>query len=298
MKIFLTGSTGFVGKQLLKDLINNNYHVKCLVRHKSEKKIQHLLNKKTEIVYGDITKPDSLNTALKDCDIVINIVGIIREFPKKGITFEKLHYEGTANLVKASQSHGIKKFIQMSALGARHDARTKYQQTKYRAEECVKKSGIDYTIFRPSIIFGKEDKFVNVFANMLETKQFVPVIGNGKYKMQPVALENVTQAFTISVERSNTNRKIFEVGGPEKIEFNKIIDIIGSVLHLQPYKLHVPVWLMTSMAYIFDRLSFFPVTREQIIMLIESNTCNEKPFFDQFGIEPVYFQNGITKYLS
>ena len=199
MKIFLTGSTGFVGKRILQDLLENNYQVRCLVRKGSEQKISHY--KDIDIVNGDTTDAASLDGKLEGCDAVINLVGIIREFRGRGITYEKLHYEGTANLVKAAWSQKVRRFIQMSALGARPDGKTQYQQTKFRAEERVRTSGLDYTIFRPSIIFGPGDKFVNLFANMLRTQQFVPVVGNGRYQMQPVSVENVSMGFVKAIEQ-------------------------------------------------------------------------------------------------
>ncbi|MBU6391866.1 MAG: NAD(P)H-binding protein, partial [Planctomycetes bacterium] len=140
MKIFLTGSTGFVGRQILQDLIDNNYQVKCLIRQGSEHKIANY-KRDADIVHGDITDASSLHGKLEGCDVVINLVGIIREFRRRGITFEKLHYEGTANLVNAACSQGVRRFIQMSALGARPDGKTRYQQTKFHAEECVRNSG-------------------------------------------------------------------------------------------------------------------------------------------------------------
>lgn len=296
MKIFLTGSTGFVGKQILQDLLENNYHVRCIARQGSEQKIANY--KEIDIVYGDITDANSLDGKLQGCDAVINLVGIIREFPGKGITFEKLHYEGTANLVRAARSQGVRRFIQMSALGARLDGKTQYQKTKFRAEECVRNSGLDYTIFRPSIIFGPEDKFVNLFAGMLKVQQFVPVIGNGRYQMQPVAVENVSTGFAKSLERKDAIGKTFNVGGSEKIEFNHIIDIIGEVLCVPPHKIHIPAFVMNTMAEMLDWLPSFPVTKEQIVMLLEGNTCDEKPFFENFGIKPIGFKEGISKYLT
>ena len=296
MKIFLTGSTGFVGKQILQDLLENKYQVRCLVRKGSEQKIAQF--KDVDIAYGDITDASSLDGKLKGCDAVINLVGIIREFPSKGITFEKLHYEGTANLVNAAREHGVRRFIQMSALGARPNGKTQYQQTKFRAEECVRNSGLDYTIFRPSIIFGPDDQFVNLFAKMLRTQQFVPVIGNGRYQTQPVAVENVSMGFVKSIEQKDAVGKTFDVGGPEKIEFDRIIDIIGDVLCVPPHKLHIPAFIMNLAAEMLDWLSSFPVTKEQIIMLLEGNTCDEKPFFEHFGIKPICFKAGITRYLT
>lgn len=296
MKIFLTGGTGFVGKQILQDLLENKYQVRCIVRQGSEQKISDY--KDVDIAYGDITNSSSLNGKLAGYDAVINLVGIIREFPGKGITFEKLHYEGTANLVRAAREQGVRRFIQMSALGARPDGKTQYQQTKFRAEESVRNSGLDYTIFRPSIIFGPGDKFVNLFANMLKTQQFVPVVGNGRYQMQPVAVENVSMGFVKSIEQKDTIGKTFNVGGPEKIEFDRIIDIIGDVLCVPPHKLHIPAFIMNLAAEMLDWLPSFPITKEQIVMLLEGNTCDEKPFFEHFGIKPICFKPGITRYLT
>lgn len=295
MKVFLTGSTGFVGKQILHDLLAKRYQVRCIVRQGSEQKIAH--HKEAEIVHGDITDAGSLQGKLAGCDAVINLVGIIREFPGKRVTFEKLHYEGTANLAGAAREQGIRRFIQMSALGARRDGKTQYQQTKFRAEECIKDNRLDYTIFRPSIIYGPGDKFVNLFAGMLKTQQFVPVVGNGRYQMQPVSVENVSMGFIKAIEQKDSMGKIFAVGGPEKFEFNQIIDIIGSVLCVPPHKLHIPVFIMNLAAEMLDWLPAFPVTKDQISMLLEGNTCDEKPFFNHFGIEPIEFKQGISKYI-
>lgn len=296
MKIFLTGSTGFVGKRILQDLLENKYQVRCIARQGSEQKFAY--DKDVDIVPGDITDASSLTGKLAGCDAVINLVGIIREFPGKGITFEKLHYEGTANLVRAAREQGVRRFIQMSALGARREGKTQYQQTKFRAEECVRNSGLDYTIFRPSIIFGPGDKFVNLFANMLKVQQFVPVVGNGRYQMQPVAVENVSMGFVKSIEQKDAIGKAFNVGGPEKIEFDQIINIIGEVISAPPHKIHIPVFIMSTMAEMLDWLPSFPVTKEQIVMLLEGNVCDEKPFFEHFGIKPIGFKEGISKYLT
>ncbi len=296
MNILLTGSTGFVGKQILKDLLNGNHQVRCLVRKGSESKISQYKNG-VEMVDGDITNARSLEGKLKGCDAVINLVGIIREYPLKGITFKRMHYEGTVNLVNAARSQGVNRFIQMSALGARAHGRTRYQLTKFHAEEYIRSNGLDYTIFRPSIMFGQEDKFVNMFAKMLRTQQFVPVVGNGKYQMQPVSVENVSLGFVKSAEQGDTIGKIFEVGGPEKISLNQLIDIIAEALCVPPHKLHIPAFIMNTIAEMFDWLPFFPVTKEQITMLIEGNTCDERPFFEYFDIQPVGFKEGILKYI-
>ena len=149
MKVFLTGSTGFVGKRILQDLLKKNYQVRCVVRQGSEQKIVHY-KEAADIVQGDITDVDSLRGKLAGCDAVINLVGIIREFPGKGITFEKLHYEGTVNLLKAAREQGVRRFIQMSALGARKDGKTRCEdraclrlggRRRHAADGDVRRSG-------------------------------------------------------------------------------------------------------------------------------------------------------------
>ena len=297
MKVFLTGSTGFVGRQILRDLIDHGYEVRCLVRQGSEHKFTRYQAKGVETVPGSITDPGSLLGKLAGCDAVINLVGIIREFPARGITFQKAHYEGTANLVMAALAQGVRRFVQMSALGARAEGKTQYQQTKFRAEECVRNSGLDFTIFRPSIIFGPGDQFVNLFARMLKVQQFVPVVGNGKYQMQPVSVENVSLGFVKSLAQKDSIGKTFDVGGPERFAFNTIIDVIGEVLCVPPHKLHVPAFVMSTMAEMFDWLPFFPVTKDQITMLLEGNVCDEAPFYRHFGIGPTHFKEGISRYL-
>ncbi len=133
IKIFLTGGTGFVGKRILRDLLEKNYQVRCLVRQGSEQKLVSYQAKGVEVIHGDVTDLNSLEGKLAGCDAVINLVGIIRSFPGKGITFEKMHYEGTANLVNAAKSQGVRRFLQMSSLEARQNGKTPYLQTKYRA---------------------------------------------------------------------------------------------------------------------------------------------------------------------
>ena len=249
-----------------------------LARQGAEQKLASYQAKGVDVVRGDVTDLNSLDGKLAGCDAVINLVGIIRSYPVKGITFEKMHYEGTANLVNAAQSQGVRRFLQMSSLGARPHGNTPYLQTKYHAEKCVRGSGLAYTIFRPSVIFGQGDSFVNLFANMLRRQQFVPVVGNGKYQLQPVSVENVSKGFINSLERSDTIGKSFDVGGPERLEFDAIIDAIGEALCVPPHKIHIPVFVMQIMAEMLDWLPFFPVTNDQITMLLDGNVCDERPF--------------------
>ena len=177
MKIFIAGGTGFVGGHLVRALLKNGHSVRTLVHGRSTN------SGEVEQIAGDVTRFETLEQGLSGCDAVINLVGIIREFPSRGITFERLHVQATANLLAAAASNGIRRYLQMSALGSRPAAVSGYHQTKWRAEELVRGSGLDWTIFRPSLIFGPHDAFINMLAVQLRLAPIMPVIGSGSYRL-------------------------------------------------------------------------------------------------------------------
>ena len=294
MKVFLTGSTGFVGQGVLENLLSAKHRVRCLVRDPSRLK----QSDKAEVVRGDITDPKSLEGKISGSDAVIHLVGIIREIPGKGVTFERVHFEGARNVIDEAAKAGVKKFVLMSALGVRSEAIARYHKTKYLAEEYLKKSGLKYTIFRPSLIYGPNDHSVNTFVDMVRKLPLVPVIGNGKYKLQPVSLLNVAQACVKAIAPEKYVDKIYEVGGSEQMEYNTILDRIGDVLGKSVIKAHQPVFLMKPVISVMERFSFFPITSDQLTMLLENNICDEKPYLNDFKITPVLFKEGIAEYIS
>ncbi|MDY7031116.1 MAG: complex I NDUFA9 subunit family protein [Thermodesulfobacteriota bacterium] len=296
MVVFITGSTGFVGNRVLSVLKEEGYWIKALVRKGSECKLQN--SREVEIVNGDITQPGSIKGNLKGCDAVIHLVGIIREIPGKGVTFQKVHCEGTKNIVNAAAEEGVKRFIHMSALGVKPHARTKYHKTKYFAEEHVINSGLNYTIFRPSFIFGPGDEFINVLAKNIRRLPLFPIIGNGNYKIQPIALEDISTAFTSSLSLNHTKGKIYEVGGVEKLRYMELVQIISEVMGKRLRKIHLPIWLVKRMTALMSGIPYFPITYDQLKMLLEDNICDERTFLKDFDISPTLFRKGIARYLT
>lgn len=295
MRIFMTGSTGFVGSEILKRLVQAGHRVRCLVRKGSERK---LASGGVEPVFGDVLDTADWIDVLDGCDAVIHLVGILREFPARQITFERLHVQATKNVVEAVQAHGIRRYLHMSALGARPDAVTGYHRTKWKAEEMVRESGLDYTIFRPSVIFGPRDRFVNLLADMMKKAPFMPVFGDGLYKLQPVAVEDVAEGYVKALAMPLAVGKAYEVGGLEQLTYIDILHAIADAIHKKLHIVHVPMGLMQNVASLMEWLPFFPITRDQLVMLEEENVCNERPFVEEFGIEPLHFKEGIARYLS
>ena len=300
MKVFVTGATGFVGREVVKQLHQAGHTLRALVRsvgfHQTFSSTQGF-----ETHTGDILDPNSLKGSMAGIEAVIHLVGIISEAGEK--TFENVHREGTRNVLRAAQESGVRRFVHMSALGTRANALARYHQTKWEAEELVRHSGLDFTIFRPSIIYGPQDHFVNLFAKLIRWSPILPVIGSGEGRMQPVPVEHVAKAFASSLTERRSVGETYDLCGSDVLTFNQLLDQIMDVMQKRRLRLHLPLGLARAQAacleFIFPRLlgKAPPLNCDQIIMLQEDNTGNGQPARELFRLELPGFREGITKYL-
>jgi uncharacterized protein YbjT (DUF2867 family) len=296
MQVLVTGGSGFVGRQVVQALLARGQTVRCLVRPGAEKNLSRQAG--MNFAYGDVLRPETLAAAVAGCAAVVHLVGIIREFPARGITFQSLHVQATANVVAAAQKAGIGRYLHMSALEAQSAPVAAYYQTKLQAEKLVKNSGLAYTIFRPSIIYGPQDGFINLLKRQLETLGVVPIIGDGRYQLQPVPVWQVAQGFALALEKPATVNRSYDVGGPEPVSMNELIDTLARVLDRKIWKVHLPVWPLRLAARVLGRFAWFPVTADQITMLLAGNTCDPRPFYEDFGLTPVPLAEGLAAYLQ
>lgn len=296
--ILVTGGTGFVGRNIVRKLVQTGQHVRCLVRKTSNRRA--LEGMPVDFCEGDITDPPSLEGAVRGIEVVIHLVGIIREISPT-VTFEKIHAEGASNVVTASVRAGVKKFVHMSAMGTSADAPSRYHTTKWLGELVVKSSGLPYVIFRPSIICGRDDEFVNVFANLIRQTwplPFFTVIGSGQTRMRPIYVGDVAHCFVKAALDHSIANKTYELGGPEELTINEILDIIMRVMGVGRIKLHMPMTMAWPTAYLMEKTSSKPMlTREQLIMLQSDNTADITPMKKDFGLEPMRFEDAIRTYL-
>ena len=194
MIVAVTGGTGFVGRAVVSELLQAGHQVRILSRKAPERLTEGVTH-----VPGSVVTGIGLDNLLEGVDAVIHLVGIIKEAEEN--TFRATHYGGTVNILAAASRAGIKRYIHMSAMGTREKAVSKYHQTKFAAEEAVRASGLDWTIFRPSTIFGPGDKFINMLVDILRKTPFMPVLGGGKSQMQPVSVRDVAMAFRMELFR-------------------------------------------------------------------------------------------------
>lgn len=299
MKIFVTGGTGFVGSYILKTLNDKGDLLKVLVREGSKPKLSV---QSTEIVYGDILEPKKLPGAMAGCDAIIHLVGIIREYPARGITFHSIHYDATRHVVDAARKVGIKRIIHMSSNGADLHGKTPYQTTKWAAEEYLKASNLDWTIFRPSVIFGNpfnNTEIATQMADIIRKMPVVPVFGSGKYQLQPVAVEDVALAFSRALDFQGTIGKTYQLCGPKRLTYIEFLNEIGKALGKEKVKtISIPLNLIRPIIKALDRFAFFPITENQLTMLVDGNVCTDQLAWRELQIEPKGFDAKYLGYLS
>jgi NADH dehydrogenase len=295
MNVMVTGGTGFIGRRIVEQLIHAGHRARVLVRPNSAHGSAHL-PQAAERVNGDILDSD-LEKHLEGVDAVLHLVGIIREFPSKGITFHALHTRATANLVRAMVAAGVERLVHMSALGSERGD-SGYFESKLEAEEAVRNSDLAWTIMKPSVVYGPGDEFINMLAAQVRRLPVVPVIGDGSYELQPVHVRDVATGFVKALSLPETRGRTYEVGGPQKLSYDRILDEIAAAMGKgQATKIHLPLSVMRPSIEVMQNLPFFPITMDQLTMLLMNNTCDEKSYLSTFAIDPLIFGEAISKYL-
>ena len=293
MKVFVAGGTGFVGTHLIGELRSNGYSVVTLTHERSRGGEQGI-----DVVRGDVLDRSSVTAAMKGCEAAINLVGIIREFAGKGITFQRLHVEATRNMVAAAKEAGIRRYLQMSALGTRKDAVSDYHKSKYLAEEEVRESGLEWTIFRPSLVFGPKDLFINMLADQLRKCPLIPVIGDGSSRMQPIHVDDVARCFVPALERPETVGQVYDLCGPDRFPYLQLLEVIAKVLGKSGVTtVGTPLGLIKLMVPLLQKIPAFPLTSDQLQMLLEESIC-DCSWRKTFDFQPIGFEEGIRGYLG
>lgn len=287
--ILVTGATGYVGRYVVKALTDAGEDVRCLVRNPKGVNLPEV-----ELVHGDITDPVSLAVACTGVSKIIHLVAIIRE--TKTITFENINIEGTQNLVNAAKENGVKHFIHMSALGAGTNPKFKYSYTKGVAEVTVVNSGLSYTILRPSVMFGPGFGFVDrLLQALLITPTVVALPGDGSAKFQPISVKDVARCVKLIIQHPNRYiNKTIDIGGPEHLTYEQMLDMLMQVTAIKKAKLPVPMPMVRiAVAFMQRFMSDPPVTPVELSQLAVDNTTSINAVKKHFGFTPTRFADGL-----
>jgi len=295
-RVLVTGASGFVGRRVLASLRAQGTEVVAVSRRaRREQAAPGIIQ-----VAADIAGDGWIEWAA-GCTAAIHLVGIVREVPRQGMTFDGVHRVLTMRVVEACHRLGIRRLVHVSALGARSDGTTAYQRTKFVAEELVRSSGLRWTIFRPSMIFGPGDGFERSIVPVMRRLRVFPVFGDGQTKLQPVSVEEVARCLVAAVECEACESQIFDLGGPEALSYDEVLRRTARALGLRRRFVHLPVGLSRVLLAIAERLGAVSVTRDQLTMLLEGATCETGPTELAFGVPqqryegPVWLRSTCTE---
>ena len=232
--VMLTGATGFVGRSMVRALLARGLRPVCVVRSADKLLAQHqdVAPERLVPVVGSLSDPAALREAAEQSQAAIHLVGIIISRRLRGRTFHRVHVRGTQAVVDAVRTSGIRRLIHMSALGARPHAESRYHRTKWSAEECVRDSGLAWTIFRPSLIHGPQGEFMRLIRAFVCSLMppVIPYFGNGQARIQPVSVQDVAYCFVESLFRADTQGQVYALGGPKAYTWLQLYDLCRKLM--------------------------------------------------------------------
>ncbi|MGC1953851.1 MAG: NAD(P)H-binding protein [Gammaproteobacteria bacterium] len=305
MKVALIGGTGFLGSYLVDELVTHGHSPVLLVRPGSEAKLDH--PEQCVTLAGEVGDREAIRRTLNGCDAAIYNAGILREFPSKGITFQGVHFEGAKHTMDLALELGVRRFLLTSANGVKPNG-TAYQKTKHLAEQYLKTTGLSWTIFRPSAMYGPSrgrKEFVTELRDQI-IRSALPAplfyegllpLRPGSFVISPIHVKDVATIYVKSLAMDEAVHQTYPLCGPDPIEWRTLIEMIARASGTRKLALPAPVLALKPWLFLLEQFEFFPITRDQLQMLMEGNTCDSWEVFDLFGIAPSAFNEASLQYL-
>jgi uncharacterized protein YbjT (DUF2867 family) len=265
MKVLVTGATGFVGPAVANAIVDAGHEVRVLERKPGSWSKAGI--RCQEAVQGDMSDPQSLRAAAAGRDVVVHLVAIRQGRPE---AFQQVMIEGTRSLIAAAKEGGAKRFVLMSALGATEQTKdlVPYYGAKWQQEKDLEASGLEYVIFRPSFIFGRDGGILPTFRRLARLTPVTPITGSGAQRIQPIWIDDVGAYFAAAVDKPEASNRLFELGGPDAVSWNEFWERLKEALGVRRRSVHVPMGFMRLNALVTERLpGNIPLTRDLLKML-------------------------------
>ena len=283
MTVLVTGATGFLGRRVVRQLLDSGQEVRVMVRAPGRESV--LATPPTDVCYGDVSDPDALAEACRGIDTVVHLVAVIRGGPRQ---FEAVNRQGAANVAAAAQAAGsVKHFIHLSAIGAAAEPRLQYLHSKWQGEQEVIQSGLRYTIIRPSLIFGPGDEFTRAVAALVRITPATPVIGSGLNRLQPIHVDDVAAAVAVANGGNLRGSRIIAIGGPQQLSYNEIVATVADALGRSRRRINIPVWAVRLPIAALSTLTRNPPINRAMLQLIGMrNVTDTDSVAAAFGFNP------------
>lgn len=297
--VTIFGGSGFVGRYIVQKFAENGDQVRVAVRNPVAAQFLKPLGEVGQItpLQVSLSSLENLSQIIQGSDVVINLVGILYE--KGPQTFEALHVEGARNIAKTASKLGVPTLLHMSALGANKESRSRYASTKARGEEMVLKHFPRATLFRPSVIFGNEDSFLNRFAQMALISPFLPLIGGGKTRFQPVYVGDVAECFLNASSLEDARGKRYELGGPSIYSFKDLMIYLLQTIHRKRILMPLPFSLAKGIGAVAQFLPTPPLTPDQVELLKADSVISSRALkAEDLGVQPKALEVIAPLYLA
>jgi nucleoside-diphosphate-sugar epimerase len=287
MKVAIVGATGFVGSHLVPHLVATGHEVIGISRDGSR-----LPPWGEEVVAraADVASGIGLDDALAGADAVVHLAAIPRE--TRGRTFDDVNARGTERVVAAAERAGIRRFVHLSVLGVADDPKLRYLYSKWRGEQAVRASSLDWVVLRPSLMFGTGDGFFNLVRTTLRwwSPGIIAIPGKGDTRFQPLSVDDLAIAVEQSVTDAGRAGSVYKLGGPEHVTYRQIVDAVMRATGIRRLKVGIPIPLIGALTVVTDRvLPIFPVSHDQISSLQRPNFTELDAFERAFGVMPRTF---------
>ena len=296
--IAIFGAGGFLGKHLMRELTKLDYRVKVATRNPYLKGYLKPLGNpgQIELFKTNIFNTDNVKQVLENCDLVINLVGILHETKKQ--KFKKIHGTFPYLLSNLCNGFGIKNLVHVSALGVKEEHPSEYMKSKFEGEKNIQENFKPSVILRPSIVFGPEDKFFNTFASLAQFSPMLPLVGGGKTKFAPIYVGDVAKAIAKGLELNNSEPKIYELGGPENYSFKELMEILLTEIKKKRFLIPIPYRFAKFQSYFLQMMSNPLLTPDQVELLKHDNVVSgEYPTLNDLGITGTPIQSILPKYI-
>lgn len=266
MRVFITGATGFVGPSVANAIADAGHEVRVLERTPGASNAAGV--RCQSAVRGDVTDAESIRRGLQGLDAVVHLVSIRQGKPEQ---FDRVMVSGTRNILAAAKESGIRRLVLMSALGVNDQTKdlVPYYNAKWKMEQDAKASGLEYVIFRPSFIFGRNGGILPTFKTLAKVAPVTAIIGTGEQKIQPIWIDDVAAYFARSIANAEAANRTFDLGGPDVVSWNEFWRRLRRLLGIRRRPtMHVPTALMKIPATLTERLpGNIPLTRDLLKML-------------------------------
>ncbi len=292
------GGTGFIGRHLVRRLAKAGARVRVVARDPEAGMFLKPMGEPGQIILGrgNLLDAESVAEAVAGADIVVNLVGVLYE--SGPYTFAAVHVEGARSVAEAAKAAGVRRLVQVSAIGASNRSPALYARTKAAGEAAVGKAFPGATIVRPSIVFGPEDDFFNRFAALARLAPALPLYGGGRTRFQLVYVGDVAAAIMRILEDTQTAGKTYALGGPHVYTFREVLEIVLRETGRARLLVPLPFWVANLQARAFELLPKPLLTRDQVKMLARDNVVGRKALgLADLGITPTAVEAVVPAYL-